>query len=187
MVLKLAILGFVLSLDNFRTAIILGPLRFTWPHMLQIATVFSLFDAVAPLMGILIGHDIDSKVGEGIADRAGVVALGSYGLYLIVRALQTATQEELAGEHRWSVFGLPVPLSLDNLIAGAGLGMLGLSPFMPAALFGVITMLMTLIGLQLGRVAARLIPIRLRWDMLVGAALIIEALVLGISVFLARS
>ena len=184
--LKLVILGFVLSLDNFRTAVILGPLRFTWPHMLQIAAVFGFFDAVAPLIGILIGHDIDSKRGDGIAGQVGVIALGSYGLYLIARALQTGTQEELTGEHRWSVFGLPVPLSLDNLIAGAGLGMLGLSPFMPAALFGVITMAMTFSGLQLGRAASRLIPIRVRWDALVGAALIIEALVLGISVFPAR-
>jgi len=42
---------FVLSLDNFRTAVILGPLRFRWRHALQIAAVFGFFDGVAPLVG----------------------------------------------------------------------------------------------------------------------------------------
>lgn len=180
MVLKLVVLGFVLSLDNFRTALILGPLRFAWPHALQIAATFGFFDGVAPLVGILVGHDVSQEIGGEIADHVGATALGLYGLYLILRALQTATQEELEEEHRWSIFGLPVPLSLDNVIAGTGLGMMGLSPLVPAALFGVITVLMTLVGLQLGRVVSRLIPIRPRWDVVVGVALIVEALVLGL-------
>jgi putative Mn2+ efflux pump MntP len=179
MVLNLIALGFVLSLDNFRTAVILGPLRFAWPHALKIAVVFGLFDGVAPLTGILVGHDVSEEIGNGIADSVGATALGLYGFYLIVRALQTATQEELEAEHRWSIFGLPVPLSLDNVIAGTGLGMLGISPLAPAALFGLITFLMTLIGLQLGRAVSRFIPIRARWDIAVGVALIIDAVVLA--------
>jgi putative Mn2+ efflux pump MntP len=75
-----------------------------------------------------------------------------------------------------------VPLSLDNVIAGTGLGLLGLSPLVPAILFGTITALMTLAGLQLGRIVSRFIRIRLRWDVVVGVALIIEALMLGLRV-----
>jgi putative Mn2+ efflux pump MntP len=179
MFLNLIALGFALSLDNFRTAVILGPLRFVWPHALEIAVVFGFFDGLAPLTGTLVGHDVSREIGNGIADSVGATALGLYGLYLIVRALQTATQEELQAEHRWSIFGLPVPLSLDNVIAGTGLGMLGMSPLVPAALFGTITFLMTLIGLQLGRVVSRFIPIRPRWDVAVGVALIIETFVLA--------
>jgi putative Mn2+ efflux pump MntP len=102
-----------------------------------------------------------------------------YGLYLIVRAMQTATQEELEAERCWSIFGLPIPLSLDNVIAGTGLGMMGMSPLVPATLFGVITTLMTLVGLQVGLVVSRIIPVRPRWDVVVGVALIIEAFVLA--------
>jgi manganese efflux pump family protein len=182
MFLNLAALGFVLSLDNFRTAVILGPLRFRWRHALQISVVFGVFDGVAPLVGILVGHDVGQEIGGAIADRVGAVALGLYGLYLIARALRTATQEELEAEHRWSIFGLPVPLSLDNVIAGTGLGLLGLSPLVPAVLFGAITAVMTFVGLYLGRIVSRLIRIRPRWDVVVGVALIIEALMLGLRV-----
>jgi putative Mn2+ efflux pump MntP len=179
MVFNLIVLGFVLSLDNFRTAVILGPLRFSWPHALKIAVVFGFFDGVAPLAGILLGHDISQQIGGEIADRAGAIALGLYGLYLIVRAMQTATQEELEAERRWSIFGLPVPLSLDNVIAGTGLGIAGLSPLVPAMVFGVITILMTLVGLQLGRAISYIIPVRPRWDVVVGVALVIEAFILA--------
>ena len=74
MLLNLIGLGFVLSLDNFRTAIILGPLRFTRPHALKIAVVFGFFDGVAPLAGILLGHDVSQKIGgvePGQRDRRG--------------------------------------------------------------------------------------------------------------------
>ncbi|HLI38001.1 MAG TPA: manganese efflux pump [Streptosporangiaceae bacterium] len=182
MVLNLLALGFVLSLDNFRTAVILGPLRFAWRRAAQIAVVFGLFDGLAPLAGILLGRYAGQEIGGPVAGYVGPVVLGLYGLYLIVRALQTSTQEELEAEHRWSVFGLPVPLSLDNLVAGTGLGLIGLSPVVPAALFGAITAVMTLAGLQLGRLISRLVPVRLRWDLLVGAALIVEALVFGLGI-----
>ena len=55
----------------------------------------------------LLGHDLSRAIGSGIADNVGAAAIGLYGLYLIVRALHTGTQEELETEHSWSIFGLP--------------------------------------------------------------------------------
>jgi manganese efflux pump family protein len=150
------------------------------PWKLPLFSVF--FDGVAPLAGILMGHDAGQQIGGEIPDRVEATALALYGLYLIVRALRTATQDELEAEHRWSIFGLPVPLSLDNVIAGTGLGLLGLSPLVPAILFGAITALMTLVGLHLGRVVSRFIHIRPRWDVVVGVVLMIEAIMLGLRV-----
>jgi len=45
--------------------------------------------------GILVGHDVGQEIGGEIAGHVGAVALGLYGIYLIARALRTATQEEL--------------------------------------------------------------------------------------------
>lgn len=71
MFLNLIALGFVLSLDNFRTAVILGPLRFARRRALEIAAVFGFFDGVAPLAGILLGHSVSQEVGGEIADPVG--------------------------------------------------------------------------------------------------------------------
>jgi putative Mn2+ efflux pump MntP len=175
MIGDLLILGITLSLDNFRTAIALGALRLRWGHAVQVALVFGFWDGVAPLAGILVGHHLSQTIGS-IADYVGAVALGAYGLYLVVEAWRTAAPEEL--DQRWALFGLPLPLSLDNVVAGTSLGLLGFSPWLAPPLFGAITALMALVGLQLGRAAARFI--RIRSDLLTGVALIVMATVLGL-------
>jgi putative Mn2+ efflux pump MntP len=180
MILNLLGLGFTLSLDNFRTSITLGPLRFTWWRCVLLAVVFGFFDGLAPLLGILLGNYVGREIGGPVADFAGPTVLGLYGLYLIAQTLRKKASEDK--EYLWSIFGLPVPLSLDNVFAGAGLGLVGLSPLVPAVLFGAITAVMSLLGLQLGRAISHLIPRRIRWEYVTGAGLIIEAILIGLGV-----
>ena len=124
MIGSLLILGFTLSLDNFRTA----------------------------------------------------VALGAYGLYLVIRAWRTAAADDM--DRPWAVFGVLVPLSADNVVAGTSLGLLGFSPWLVAPGFGAITAVMAFVGLQLGRAAAQVI--RIRADLVAGVALLVMATVMGV-------
>jgi putative Mn2+ efflux pump MntP len=136
---------------------------------------FGFWDAVAPLVGILVGHYSGQTIGS-TAEYAGAIALGAYGLYLLVQAGRTAAPEEF--DQPWALFGLPLPLSLDNVVAGTSLGLLGFSPWVAAPIFGAITALMTFAGLQLGRAAAHFVHIRS--DVLTGVALILMATVAGL-------
>jgi putative Mn2+ efflux pump MntP len=174
MIGDLLILGFTLSLDTFRTAIALGALRLTWRRAAQVALVFGFWDGVAPLVGILVGRYSSQAIGE-TAEYVGAIALGAYGLYLVIRAWLTPAPEEM--DERWALFGLPLPLSADNVLAGTSLGLLGFSPWVAAPIFGVITALVAFAGLQLGRVAAGLV--RVRPDLLTGVTLVIMAVVVG--------
>jgi putative Mn2+ efflux pump MntP len=175
MIGELLILGVTLSLDNFRTAIALGALRLTRRHAVQVALVFGFWDAVAPLVGILGGDYLGQTIGS-TAEYVGAAVLGVYGLYLLVQAWRTAAPDEV--DQRWALFGLSLPLSVDNVVAGTSLGLLGYSPWVAPPLFGTITALMTFVGLELGRAAAQFI--RLRSDLLTGVALVIMAIVLGL-------
>lgn len=166
-------LGFVLSLDNFRVSIALGTVPFGLKRAVQVALTFGLWDAIMPLVGLLIGRKIGESVGN-VADWVGAAALGGYGVYIVISALRNPEPDEL--DHRWALFGIPFTLSLDNLFAGASLGILGFSPWFSATVFGIITAIMSLVGLQLGQVAARLI--RIRTDLLSGVTLIIAAVAL---------
>ena len=171
---SLLILGFTLSLDNFRTSIALGGLRLSWRRSVQVALVFGLCDGLAPLVGILIGLYWSEAIGS-TAEYVGAIGLGLYGLFLIVRAWRTEAPEEL--DRPWAVFGLIVPLSADNIVAGTSLGLLGVSLWLAPLVFGVTTALMALVGLYLGRAAASLI--RIRPDLLTGVALVVMATVMG--------
>lgn len=178
MIFDLVGIGFILSLDNFRTSLTLGPLRFGWRRSALVAAVFGLFDALAPLVGLLLADYVRREIAGPVSDVVGPAVLGCYGLYVIARALRASEPAE--ADYMWSILGLPVPLSLDNLIAGAGLGLAGLSPVVPALLFGLTTFLMSLAGLQLGQGISYLIKVRIRWEFVTGAALIIEAIVFGL-------
>jgi putative Mn2+ efflux pump MntP len=174
-VISLLILAFVLSLDNFRLGIALGAFQLSWRRALRMAVVFGFWDGFSPLVGLLIGRYFGQEIGP-VADTLGPIVLLVYGLYLVVRSLQTEAPEGL--DERMALFGLPLSLSVDNLLAGTGLGMLGYPPVFTAAVFGMITVLMTFVGLQLGGVAARFIPIRS--DLLSGMGLSIMAVVLAL-------
>jgi putative Mn2+ efflux pump MntP len=172
---EILILGVTLSFDNFRTAIALGGLRLTRRHAVQVALVFGFWDTVAPLVGILGGAYVSRSIGS-TAEYVGAGVLAAYGLYLVVQASRTPAPEEL--DRRWALFGLPLPLSVDNVFAGTSLGLIGFSPWLAPPVFGTITALMTFVGLELGRAAAHVI--RIRSDLLTGVALIIMAIVLGL-------
>src|SRR5919106_2433996 len=172
-VISLLILGIVLSLDNFRLAIALGAFKVSWRRALRVAVVFGLWDGFSPLVGLLIGRYFGREIGPA-ADILGPIVLLVYGLYLVVRSLQTEAPEDL--DERMVLFGIPLSLSLDNLLAGTGLGMLGFPPVFTAAVFGTMTVLITFVGLQLGGAVARFTP--LRSDLLSGAGLSIMAVVL---------
>ena len=163
----LLLLGFTLSLDNFRNAVALGTLRLKWRQAGQVALALGSWDAAAPAAGIFLGRYLGGRFGAS-AEAVGAIALGSYGLYLLARAWRTPAPDEY--DELWALFGLPLPLSLDNVVAGTSVGLLGFSPRVTAPIFGAITAVMSLVGLQLGRVAANLI--RIRSDALAGVALV---------------
>ena len=173
--ISLLILGFVLSLDNARLAVALGAYDLSWRRALRVAVVFGLWDGFSPLVGLLIGRYFGEEIGE-VAEYAGPIVLLVFGLYLVVQSVQTEAPEEL--DERWMLFGIPLSLSLDNLLAGTGLGMLGFPPLFTATVFGAMTALTTFLGLRLGGFVARFIPIRA--DLLSGIGLSVMAVVLAL-------
>jgi putative Mn2+ efflux pump MntP len=173
MIWEVLVLAFVLSLDNFRVSVALGTVPFGVRRAVQVALTFGLWDAIMPLVGLLIGRQIGESIGD-VAELVGAAALGGYGLFLVVSAIRKPEPDEL--DHPWALFGIPLALSLDNLFAGTSLGLLGLSPWFSAAVFGVMTAMLSLGGLLVGRFAARLI--RIRSDLLSGVTLIIAAVAL---------
>src|ERR687889_2202670 len=104
-VISLLILGIVLSLDNFRLAIALGAFKLSWRRALRVAVVFGLWDGFSPVIGLLIGRYFGREIGPA-ADFLGPLVLLVYGLYLVVRSLQTEAPEDL--DERMVLFGIPL-------------------------------------------------------------------------------
>jgi putative Mn2+ efflux pump MntP len=169
--ISLLTLGFTLSLDNFRISIVLGGLRPTLLRSVKTSLIFGLWDGAAPLVGIIVGHYLSEKI-DSTADMLAAAGLGVYGVFVVVRALRT--REHPDPDLRWATRGLPLPLSVDNVAAGASLGLAGYSPWLAPPLFAVVTFVMSVAGHQIGRTAAHFIP-RIPADLLTGVAFIAMA------------
>jgi putative Mn2+ efflux pump MntP len=175
-------LGFTLSLDNFRSSLVLGGLRPTFVQSVKTSVIFALWDGVAPAVGILIGHFLSDRI-DNTADTVAIIGLGAYGAFLIVRSL--ISPERADPNLKWARRGLPLPLSIDNVAAGTALGLAGYSPWLAPVLFAVITFAMSIAGHQIGRTVAHFfdfIP-RINTDLLtgVGFALIAGLMALGVT------
>lgn len=174
--LTLLLLGFVLSLDSFRASLGLGATKLRATRQIQIPLAFGLCDAVAPLIGLLIGKSFLKYIGAG-AGYLGPLMLCAYGVYVIYISRRCADQE-VPQNDRWMVLGLPLSLSLDNLVAGTSLGMIGFPLLLSVAIIGAMSALLSLAGLLLGRTAANYF--RLKSEVFAGVALV----VIGISLAL---
>jgi len=168
----LLLLGFALSLDSFRASLGLGTLQLSRLRQIQMVIAFGICDAVAPLIGLLIGKSLLEVIGPWV-QHLGPLLLCAYGVYVVYIARHCAEGE--AGESdRWMVLGLPLSLSLDNLVAGTTLGMIGFPLLISVTIIGAMSALLSFAGLRLGRTAVNLL--RIRAEMIGGVVLIVIAL-----------
>ena len=179
-------LGFILSLDNFRSSLVLGGLKPTFLQSVKTSAIFGVWDGVAPVVGILVGHLLRDKL-DNAADTVAMIGLGVYGVFLIIRALLSPDRAD--PDLRWARFGLPIPLSVDNVAAGAALGVAGYSPWLAPVLFGCMTFVMSVIGHQIGRTVAHFVDFipKINLDLVTGGMFALMAILMAFGVTLPLS
>jgi putative Mn2+ efflux pump MntP len=166
--ITLLALGFALSLDSFRVSLGLGALKLSRFRQLQIVVAFGVCDALAPLIGLVIGKSLLTYVGPWV-EYLGPLLLCAYGVY-VVHVARRCAGREVREPDRWMVLGLPLTLSLDNLISGASLGMVGFPLLLSISVIGAMSALMSFLGLRLAGIAMTFLRIR---EELIGGVLLI--------------
>ena len=171
----LLLLGFTLGLDSFRVSLVLGTLKPRPMQQAQIAVAFGLCDGLAPLAGLYLGQTLVQYAGVWV-EHLGPAVICAYGIYVIYVARRYAGRETMDGD-RWIVLGLPLSLSLDNLVAGAGLGMIGFPVLLSVVVIGAMSGLMALAGLRFGSAAVKRLGIKS--ELVSGIALVLIAITLA--------
>jgi putative Mn2+ efflux pump MntP len=177
--ISLLTLGLTLSLDNFRISIVLGGMKPNLRTSVTTSFIFGVWDGLAPLVGLIIGHFLSERIDD-TAELIAAAGLAGYGVFVVIRAL--VSPEHADPDLRWARRGLPVPLSVDNVAAGASLGIAGYSPWIAPILFGVTTFIMSIAGHQIGRGAAHFVP-RIRTDLLTGLAFVAMAVLVVMGLY----
>lgn len=152
------LLGLLTGLDNLQVTPALGVMRLTTRQRLFLALMFGLAEALMPLVGLWAGSSLRDSV-EGWADYVGPVVMLLCGGGIIALSLRAADLKPIFTS-KWTLVLLPLSLSIDNLLAGVGLGASGAPLLLSALVVGGISAAMSLAGLYAGQFVRGWLPRR---------------------------
>lgn len=172
---EIVLFGVLVGLDNLQATAALGMLPLAAGRRRALVAGFALSEALTPLLGLAAGRLLHGEVAA-LAEWVGPAVLLCCGALILRMALRGDDASEAVGS--WAVVGLPLSLSLDNLLAGVGFGSMGYPVAASALALGAISGAMCFLGLFLGSRVRRWVPERV--EALSGAYL----LVLGVAAIL---
>jgi manganese efflux pump family protein len=149
-VVELLLVAAAVGLGNFAAAIGIGISGVDARVRIRVGLVFGGFETAMPILGLLLGRRIAGPLGSKASLLGGalLIATGLFGLFQARRAhgKEGATLE--MPMRRLLLVG--AALSIDNLVVGLALGTSGTSLVEAVLTIGVVSVAMTLLGLELG-------------------------------------
>jgi putative Mn2+ efflux pump MntP len=150
-VLRLLLFVLPLGLDTFAVSAALGLQRLEKRDRLRISIVMASFEAVMPLVGLLLGHALGTVIGAA-ADYVAIVVLASVGVWMIVDEDDDEAEKAagFVGAHGWVLVAIGISISLDELAMGFTIGLLHLNIWLAVLLIGLQAFILSQLGLRLG-------------------------------------
>jgi putative Mn2+ efflux pump MntP len=170
-----------LGLNNFAATIAIGLSGVDTKTRIKTAIAFGLFEAGMPIIGLLISQRLASSIGDlGRYIGAGLLILtGAYTIWQSVKGNEIqVTQPEVPRLQFKYLLLTGFVLSIDNLVVGFALSLYRVPIFLAALIIAVVSVTMSLLGLELGQ---RLGEKFEKWSEVIGGViLILVGLALGL-------
>jgi manganese efflux pump family protein len=152
--LGLLLVSVSVGLSNFAGAIGIGIGGIDARTRLRVGLAFGLFEALMPVAGLLLGNAVAGYFGH-IARYLGGAILVLTGAYTIWQGRRTAAMESAGhrlppGLRTHQLIVTALALSIDNLAVGFAIAIYHVDLLLAAALMGVVSVAMSLVGLELG-------------------------------------
>ena len=150
--LSLLLVSLSVGLSNFAGAIGIGLSGINARTRVRVGIAFGFFEALMPVIGLVVGHEVAGFFGQ-YGKYVGGAILILTGAYTIIQARflnveqKTRMPRSLRTE---SLLVTALALSIDNLAVGFALAVYPVDIWLAAITFGVVSILMSLAGLELG-------------------------------------
>jgi manganese efflux pump family protein len=170
-VLSLLLVSVSVGLSNFAGAIGIGLSGIDARTRIRVGIAFGLFEALMPLIGLLLGAAVAGYIGGHVASYVAGGILILTGAYTIWQGRQVEREEKGPDKlqtHRLIVTALA--LSIDNLAVGFALAVYHIQLVIAAATMGAVSVVMSLVGLELGHRLGRRVE---EWSEEIGGAVLI--------------
>jgi putative Mn2+ efflux pump MntP len=151
-VLALLLVAVAVGLDNFAAAIGIGMAGVDAGTRLRVGLIFGIFETGMPLLGLLLGRGLAHVLGHA-AHWVGAGLLIAIGCYAVVQAIRGRGEERRApgaGRRTGQLVVTGMALSIDNLAVGFALGTYHVGLAAAAVTIGVVSVSMSLLGLEIG-------------------------------------
>lgn len=150
--LSLVLVSVSVGLSNFAGAIGIGLSGINVRTRVRVGLAFGFFEAFMPIIGLLLGDAVAGFFGH-YGKYVGGAILILTGAYTIVQARETAVEEKVRMPRSLRIQSLLVmalALSIDNLAVGFALAVYRIDVVLAGITFGVVSVIMSLAGLELG-------------------------------------
>jgi putative Mn2+ efflux pump MntP len=168
--LSLLLVSLSVGLSNFAGAIGIGLSGVNIVTRIRVGLAFGFFEAFMPVIGLVLGHSVQGYFGQygKYVGGAILIATGAYTLYQerVVKRDQTIRKQMTAR----GLLATALALSIDNLAVGFALAVYPVDLWLAAIVFGVVSILMSLIGLELGHYLGKRVE---EWSEEIGGAVLI--------------
>lgn len=154
---ELLIIAVGLSMDAFAVAVGKGlsMRRITFKNMLIVGLYFGVFQAVMPMLGYLLGVQFQNKI-TAVDHWIAFALLCLIGLKMIKESKKSEcckiNREEDASLHFLNMVGLAIATSIDALAVGVTFAFLRVSIIPAVCFIGVVTLLLSMLGVKIGNV-----------------------------------
>ncbi|OPX34508.1 hypothetical protein B1H10_03540 [candidate division KSB1 bacterium 4484_188] len=161
-----------LAMDALAVAVTTGIIlpKITPRHYFRLSFHFGLFQAFMPVVGWLAGRSIAGYI-QAWDHWIAFGLLGFIGGKMIYESFQEHRSQEVSDPTRGlRLVTLSFATSVDALAIGLSLAILGVEIVAPAIFIGIITMLLTIIGMKIGQKIGLLFG---RWVEKIGGIILI--------------
>ncbi|HZW39714.1 MAG TPA: manganese efflux pump MntP family protein [Ignavibacteriaceae bacterium] len=151
---SIVLVAFGLSMDAFAVSITNGmnSKSYILKQAFKIGLLFGLFQAIMPLIGYIAGVEIKEYIAN-IDHWIAFTLLMFLGLKMITDAIKNETEPETKlkfSNNIYVILLLAVATSIDALVVGLSLSIIGVAVLIPAIITGIITFAMSFIGVSIG-------------------------------------
>jgi len=156
-IIEILIIAVGLSMDAFAVAVCKGlsTQKLSPKHFLLIGAWFGGFQALMPTIGFLLGSTFEKYI-TAFDHWVAFIALAIIGANMIKEALSKEDEDECACKQASFaprvMVGLAIATSIDALAVGVAFAVKGANIFFAAPVIGVITFVLSGIGLLVGNI-----------------------------------
>ncbi|MBN1430344.1 MAG: manganese efflux pump [Anaerolineae bacterium] len=141
-----------LAMDSFAVSLGAGTTQYARGHRAAVRLSFhlGLFQALMPVVGWFLGITVQATIAS-FDHWVAFVLLALVGVRMIRSGLNSDVETHETDPTRGATLVLlSIATSIDALAVGLSLAVLGVTIWYPVAVIGVVTMLLSLLGLRLG-------------------------------------